>query len=61
MYASKKQPKDSFAAVRYLGHWFYIDNRDIDSKRALGLIIALFRLLALTGGGAEPILSLPTG
>jgi hypothetical protein len=61
MIASKTQPKNSFAAVRYLDHWFYIDNADIESKRALGLIIAFFRILAPTGGGAAPILSLPTG
>jgi len=58
---SKQQPKNTFAAVRYLDHWFYIDNRDIDSKRALSLIIAFFRLLAPTGGGAGPVLTLPSG
>jgi len=61
MISSKTRPKDAFAAVRYLDRWFYIDNRDIDSKRSLGLIIALFRVLAPTGGGAAPILTLPTG
>jgi len=61
MISSKTQPKNSFAAVRYLDHWFYIDNKDIESKRALGLVIALFRVLAPSGGGAAPILTLPTG
>jgi len=61
MISSETRPKDSFAAVRYLGLWFYIDNRDIESKRSLGLIIALFRVLAPSGGGAAPILTLPTG
>lgn len=61
MLSSKKRPKNPFAAVRYQGYWFYIDNRDIDSKITLGLIISLFRVLAPTGGGAAPILTLPTG
>ena len=61
MISSQTQPKNSFAAVRYLDYWFYIDNRDIESKRSLGLIIALFRILAPSGGGAAPILTLPTG
>ncbi|MGB5422369.1 MAG: hypothetical protein WBN03_09425 [Desulfobacterales bacterium] len=61
MLSSKERPINTFAAVRYRDHWFYIENRDIDSKRALGLIIALFRVLAPTGGGAAPILTLPTG
>ena len=61
MLSSKERPINTFAAVRYRDHWFYIENRDIDSKRALGLLIALFRVLAPTGGGAAPILTLPTG
>jgi len=61
MNSSRTQPKNAFAAVRYLDHWFYIENKDIESKRALGLIIALFRVLAPSGGGAAPILTLPTG
>jgi len=61
MIFSKQQPENAFAAVQYLDHWFYIDNRDIDSKRALGLIIAFFRLLAPTGEGAAPIVTLPSG
>jgi hypothetical protein len=61
MLSSKKRPVNPFAAVRYLDHWFYIENEDIDSKRALGLIIALYRVLAPTGGGAAPILTLPAG
>jgi len=39
----------------------YIDNRDIDSKITLGLMISLFRILDPTGGGVAPILTLPTG
>jgi len=61
MISGKTQPKNAFAAVRYQGYWFYIENKDIESKRALGLIIALFRILAPSGGGAAPILTLPTG
>ncbi|MBE9582033.1 MAG: hypothetical protein IMF18_10485 [Proteobacteria bacterium] len=61
MHSSRKRPKDPFAAVRYHGYWFYIDNRDIHSKITLGTIISLFRVLAPTGGGAAPILTLPTG
>ena len=61
MLVSKERPINTFAAVRYLDHWFYIENRDIDSKRALGLIIALFRVSRSYRGGAAPILTLPTG
>ena len=61
MHSSKKRPKNVFAAVRYKGYWYYIDHADITSKRALSLIIVLFRLQAPTPSGAAPILTLPTG
>jgi hypothetical protein len=37
------------------------EQNDITSKRALSLIIVLFRPQAPTPGGAAPILTLPTG
>jgi hypothetical protein len=61
MRSSKKRPDNVFAAVRFRDHWYYIDEADIISKRALGLIIVLFRLQAPTPSGAAPILTLPTG
>ena len=61
MRSSKERPENAYAAVRFRGHWYYIDQADITSKRALGLIIVLFRLQAPTPAGAAPILTLPTG
>ena len=61
MRSSKNRPKNAFAAVRYYDYWYYIDQADITSKRALSLIIVLFRLQAPTPAGAAPILTLPTG
>jgi hypothetical protein len=61
MHSSKNRPQDVFAKVRYQEYWYYIDHTDITSKRALSLIIVLFRLQAPTPAGAAPILTLPTG
>jgi hypothetical protein len=61
MRAGKQRPDNVFAAVRHQGYWYYIDHDDITSKRALSLIIILFRLQAPTPAGAAPILTLPTG
>jgi hypothetical protein len=61
MRSSKNRPEDVFAKVRYQDYWYYIDHNDITSKRALSLIIVLFRLQAPTPAGAAPILTLPTG
>jgi len=61
MRSSMQLPDNVFAAVRHQGYWYYIDHSDITSKRALSLIIVLFRLQAPTPAGAAPILTLPTG
>jgi hypothetical protein len=61
MRSSNNRPANVFAAVRFNDYWFYIDHADITSKRALSLIIVLFRLMAPTPAGAAPILTLPTG
>jgi hypothetical protein len=61
MHSSKNRPENAFAAVRFRDYWYYIDHTDITSKRALSLIIVLFRLQAPTPSGAAPILTLPTG
>ena len=61
MHSSKNLPGNVFAAIRFRDYWYYIDHTDITSKRALSLIIVLFRLQAPTPSGAAPILTLPTG
>jgi hypothetical protein len=50
----------AYLTVPHRGFWFYIDDRDVDSKRTLGLLTSLIRL-TITAGGAQnvPILTLP--
>jgi len=47
------RPGDAFAAVRYQGYWFWIDDRDFMSKRAMSFMLVL-TALAETGSGVEP-------
>ncbi len=61
MISSEQPPVDAFAAVKYEGYWFYINHNDIESKRSLGLVIAIFRILAPSTGGVAPVLTLPSG
>lgn len=61
MISSSQPPVDAFASVQYGGYWYYIKNDDIESKKSLGLVIAIFRVLAPAAGGAVPILTLPSG
>ncbi len=58
----KKKPHCAAIAVRYRDYWFYIDDRDHDSKATFTLLMQLFELQA--GGGAtgtKPVLTLPVG
>ena len=47
---SEKRPADAYASVPHRRGWFWIDDRDLDSKRTFGVIMLLFTLTE-TGGG----------
>lgn len=56
---SVAEPDYAFVKTRYRDHWFYIDDRDADSKATFGLLQLLFSLQSTTGNGALPLLTLP--
>jgi hypothetical protein len=48
-----EKPKDCFTATCYRGHWFWIDDRDFESKRTMAYLMVL---LALADTGTkEPV------
>src|SRR5262249_36409000 len=55
------RPEHAAVAVKHRGYWFYIDDRDADSKQTLTLVLVLTRvnLLGVRKGG--PALTLPVG
>ena len=57
---SKSLREGMYLAVKYRGHWFYIMDNDLESKRTLGLLTSLIRL-TISAGGAQnvPVLTLP--
>ena len=58
----KKPPPTAHVAVRHKGYWFYIDERDRDTKATFALLVELSRLqLSADKGGAAPVLTLPVG
>ncbi len=62
VHACKTRPESASVAVNYRGYWFYIDDRDLESKSTFSLLRQLFELQA--GGGAQvgkPVLTLPVG
>jgi hypothetical protein len=53
VWSGPKRPKDCFIATCYRGHWFWIDDRDFESKRTMAYLMVL---LALADTGTkEPV------
>ena len=57
-----EQPSDAAVAVRYRGAWFYIDDRDMDSKYTFRLVDQVGSILAgRIEKGPAPVLTLDVG
>lgn len=57
--SSHERPVDAFAAVPYRNRWFWIDDRDLNSKR-LFLFLSVFSALAETGTAPQtPLITIP--
>jgi hypothetical protein len=57
-----RPPPTAFVAVPYRGHWYYIDDRDQDSKATFVLVLQISRLdFARQRLGGRPVLTLPAG
>jgi predicted small lipoprotein YifL len=50
---SESSPENAFAAVKYRDRWFWIDDRDLKSKRTLALMMLFFSLA--DSGEREPL------
>jgi len=56
---SKSKPDDSFVTINYRNRWFWIDDRDLKSKRVFSLMM-LFFTLADTGERENlPMITIP--
>ncbi len=55
------RPEDASVAVRYKGHWFYIADNDVQSKRTFGIARYIYNIQAPSAEKAAPLISLPTG
>jgi len=62
IYYSKERPKDDFAAVPYRDCWFWVDDRDYQSKKLFSFLMFVMTLTE-TGGGKEgaPIVTIGAG
>src|SRR5438552_849458 len=59
--SSRERPADAFVMVPYRDYWFWIDDRDIPSKRMFSFIMFIFTLVEPGSKEAPPVLTIPTG
>jgi hypothetical protein len=59
IHSGKEKPVDAFAAVRYRDHWFWVDDRDWRTKRALTAVMFFFTLAETGDPGKLPLITIP--
>ena len=55
------RPDRAFVSVHYRGHWFYIDDADLDSKTTFDLLSHLVSLQSVAPRGNSPVVTVPLG
>lgn len=58
--SGRQKPDDSFVSVSYGDRWFWIENRDLSSKRTFSFIIQILSLTEREDKENIPILTIPT-
>jgi len=60
VHSDESKPSDDFIAVRYKDYWFWVDDRDLRSKRTFAFLWLLFSFTE-TEKGYAPVVTIPTG
>ncbi len=58
---SNDKPKSAYLTVHYRNNWFYIDDRDLTSKKTFCLLQHIYAWQASQEAKDPPILTLPLG
>ena len=61
VHVSDSPPPAESTRTFYRGHWFYVDDADLDSKSTLSLLSQLFSIQSGPAHAFAPVLTLPTG
>ena len=59
IHSGREKPADAFAAVHYRGHWFWIDDGDWQTKRALTAVMFFFTLAETGSNEKLPLITIP--
>jgi len=60
IHSGTERPKSAYTSIAYRGQWFWIDDRDVPSKRTFAFVMLLFSLTETGGQGNAPIVTVPT-
>jgi hypothetical protein len=55
-----QRPDDTYAAVPYKGYWYWIDDKDVASKRTFTFLMILFSLAETGQPSASPVVTVPS-
>jgi len=55
-----KAPDDTYSAVQYKDHWYWIDDNDVVSKRTFTFLMILFSLAETGQNVAAPVVTVPS-
>ncbi len=60
IHSDESKPRDDYVAVQYHDYWFWIDDRDLRSKRMFSFLLLLFAFTEKESAIA-PLVTIPTG
>ncbi len=58
VYSGCEAPCDAYSAIQYQGHWFWIDQRDYNSKRSMAYLKVLLALADTSREDPTPALTI---
>lgn len=59
IHCSKTSPQNAYVAVPYRDYWFWIDDRDLKSKRAFAFVMVMFTLSSSGEKEPMPLITIP--
>jgi len=59
IHSGTERPASAFAAVRYRDHWFWVDDSDLQTKRAFTAVMFFFTLAETGGNDKLPLVTIP--
>jgi len=59
IHSSQDKPTNASVAIQYRGHWFWIDDRDLKTKRAFAFMMILFTLAETGEREPLPLITIP--